>query len=311
MPSPNPHFEAHVIATFGRHAEVRDATGAMHAARPFGRKLAIVCGDRVTCERNGDETHILATLPRANALYRTTARADSEAVVANITDLVAVIAPLPAPDPFVIDRYLCAATSAGIRGVLVLNKIDLEIDASLDAELQAYAKIGFAVVRCTAREDEHVDALAKLLRSSTSVLVGQSGVGKSSLLRRLVPDSNAAVGELVRTTEEGRHTTTASRLYDLPQGGHLIDSPGVRDFAPAIDHLEPTSLGFLEVARLAPGCRFQDCRHMKEPHCAVIAAVATGEIFARRYESYRRLRRLYEELLTARGPAPKRPGRRH
>lgn len=309
---PSPHqFEAQVIATFGRHAEVRDAEGNLYAARPFGRKLALVCGDRVTCERENDETHILATLPRTNALYRTTARGDSEAVVANITDLVAVIAPLPAPDPFVIDRYLCAATSGGIRGVLVLNKIDLVVDASLDAELNAYEKIGFKVVRCTALEDSHVDVLARHLQSSTSVLVGQSGVGKSSLLRRLVPTADAAVGELVRTTDEGRHTTTASRLYDLPHGGHLIDSPGVRDFAPAIDHLEPTSLGFLEVARLAPGCRFQDCRHMKEPHCAVIAGVANGEVFARRYESYRRLRRLYEELLTARGPAPKRPGRRH
>ena len=102
--------------------------------------------------------------------------------------------------------------------------------------------------------------------------------------------------------EEGRHTTTASRLFDLPGGGSLIDSPGVRDFAPAIDRLDSTYLGFIEVARLAPECRFADCRHMREPGCAVIAAVAAGTMHPRRYESYRRLRRLFEELTQARGP---------
>src|ERR1700742_5289168 len=103
---------------------------------------------------------------------------------------------------------------------------------------------------------------------------------------------NVEVRELVRE-EEGRHTTTASRLFDLPAGGSLIDSPGVRDFAPAIDRLDPGHLGFMGVARLAPECRFADCRHMREPGCAVIAAMANGSLHARRYESYRRLRRLF------------------
>jgi ribosome biogenesis GTPase len=106
--------------------------------------------------------------------------------------------------------------------------------------------------------------------------------------------------------EEGRHTTTVSRLYDLPGGGKLIDSPGVRDFAPAVDHLDPRHLGFLEVARLAPGCRFLDCRHMREPGCAVRQGVESGSMDARRYESYRRLRRLAEELTVVRGPKQKR-----
>jgi ribosome biogenesis GTPase len=139
--------------------------------------------------------------------------------------------------------------------------------------------------------------------------VGQSGVGKSSLIRRLVPLADIEVGELVRE-EEGRHTTTASRLFDLPGGGSLIDSPGVRDFAPAIDRLDSTHLGFIEVSRLAPGCRFADCRHMREPGCAVIAAVAAGTMSARRYESYRRLRRLFEQLTEARGPQGRSPERR-
>ena len=135
---------------------------------------------------------------------------------------------------------------------------------------------------------------------AVAALVGRSGVGKSSLVRRLVPNIEVQIGELVRQ-EEGRHTTTAARLFDLPRGGHLIDSPGVRDFAPAIDRLHSRTLGFVEVQRLAPGCRFLDCRHMREPDCAVVAAAETGGMHPRRYESYRRLRRLYEDLTQTRG----------
>ncbi len=128
------------------------------------------------------------------------------------------------------------------------------------------------------------------------MLVGQSGVGKSSLLRELVPGCEALVGELLKS-EEGRHTTSAAQLYALPGGGSLIDSPGVRDFAPAAGVLDERTLGFSEVARHAPQCRFADCAHLREPGCAVRAAVAEGAISARRYESYRRLRRLRAELL--------------
>ncbi|MGH8270305.1 MAG: ribosome small subunit-dependent GTPase A, partial [Steroidobacteraceae bacterium] len=150
-----------------------------------------------------------------------------------------------------------------------------------------------------------VDGLLSACAGQVAALVGQSGVGKSSLVRRLAPDAVVEIGGLMRE-EEGRHTTTASRLFDLPGGGKLIDSPGVRDFAPAIDHLHPRHLGFVEVARLAPGCRFLDCRHMREPDCAVQQAVESGLVDARRYESYRRLRRLFEELTAARGPKQRR-----
>jgi ribosome biogenesis GTPase len=137
-------------------------------------------------------------------------------------------------------------------------------------------------------------ALSALLPQQTAMLVGQSGVGKSSLLRQLVPGSEALIGELIRD-DEGRHTTTATRLYQVPGGGELIDSPGVRDFAPAIDRLNGSDLGFPEIEALAPRCRFADCRHLREPDCAVRAAIGTG-FSERRYESYRRLRRLYERL---------------
>jgi len=161
--------------------------------------------------------------------------------------------------------------------------------------------IGYDWLGCSTRTGDGMDAVLAACAGDTSALVGQSGVGKSSLIRRLVPKADIEVGELVRE-EEGRHTTTASHLFDLPDGGSLIDSPGVRDFAPAIDRLDSGHLGFIEVARLAPECRFTDCRHMREPGCAVITASEAGTMHPRRYESYRRLRRLFEELTEARGP---------
>ncbi|MGQ0836934.1 MAG: ribosome small subunit-dependent GTPase A [Gammaproteobacteria bacterium] len=297
-----PPFEAAVIAAFGRHVLVRDAASVVHKARPFGRGVAIVCGDRVRCERGGQgEIHVIEALPRRTALYRSSRRGASEAVCANLSLLLVVCAPRPQTDLFVVDRYLAAAASGGIDAKLVANKSDLGIDAELQRELGEYARAGFPTLECSVRESHGLDALIATCRDQTAVLVGQSGVGKSSLVRRMVPGAEAATGELVRETE-GRHTTTASRLYDLPDGGHLIDSPGVRDFAPAIDRLEPRSLGFPDVEQRASECRFADCRHMREPDCAVRAAAESGTLHARRYESYRRLRRLYEELTTARGP---------
>lgn len=296
-------FEAQVIAAYGRHALVRAVGGATREARPQGRRLDIVCGDRVRCEHDAqhDQTRIVAVLPRAGTLYRSTLRGAAEAVVANLTRLVAVVAPAPAPDLFIVDRYLAAAASAGIGGLVVLNKSDLPGAVALATELEPLRRAGYPVLMCRRDEPDSLAALAAALRDQTSVLVGQSGVGKSSLVTRLLPGVDIATQELDRDLE-GRHTTTASRLYDMPQGGALIDSPGVRDFAPAISALEPGSMGFIEVDQLAPGCRFQDCRHMREPGCAVIAALERGELDPRRYESYRRLRRLYEDLGKAAAP---------
>jgi len=321
-------FEAEVIAAYGRHLLVRDATGAVREARPFGRRLGIVCGDRVVCEADAThgELHAVERLPRRTSLQRATLRGEAETVVANLSLLLVVLAPRPEPDLFMVDRYVSAAASAGITATLVLNKVDLGVDAALRASLDAFGAAGCRWLECSTRKDVErgdggraepgredpgrkdvgLEALRAACQGETAVLVGQSGVGKSSLVRRLVPDAAAETGDLVRGLE-GRHTTTASRLYELAGGGRLIDSPGVRDFAPALDGLEPTSLGFVDVARLAPGCRFVDCRHMREPGCAVRAAAESGVLDARRYESYRRLRRLCEELEAARGPGRRPP----
>ena len=300
-------FEAEVIAAFGRHLCVRAGDEELRA-RPSGRRLSIVCGDRVRCEvdRKHNDVLIVEVLPRRTLLARANTRGDSEPVVANITQLVVVVPPLPRPDLFVVDRYLCAATAAGIRGTLAINKSDLEVDPELDREFSALNSAGYARASCSARQGHGLDALRGLLGGAVSVLVGQSGVGKSSLVRALLPGAEVITGELMRD-DEGRHTTTASRAYQVEPlagsaGGTLIDSPGVRDFAPAIDHLDAQTLGFPEIDARSPGCRFQDCKHLQEPGCAVIAAVATREMSARRYESYRRLRRLYTDLVEARGP---------
>jgi ribosome biogenesis GTPase len=300
-------FDAEVVAAFGRHVIVRTADGRELRARPMGRRLGLVCGDRVRCEadRAHDELLVSEVLPRRTLLARANTRGDSEPIVANVTQLVVVVAPLPQPDLFILDRYLCAATAAGIHGVVAVNKADLGGEHIPATELAAFEAAGYPHIACSATKLSGLDPLRALLANQVSVLVGQSGVGKSSIVRALLPDANVTTGELMRE-EEGRHTTTASRAYPLSSGGSLIDSPGVRDFAPALDHLDERTLGFPEVERLAPQCKFQDCKHLQEPACAVIAATETGGMSKRRYESYRRLRRRYNDLVAAQGPAKKR-----
>lgn len=298
----NPTLVARVTAAFGRHLLLRTADGGELQARPFGRALGAVCGDQVRFRRDPrhDEVHVVEVLPRRNALWRANSRGGAEAVVANLDQLLVVLAPLPVPELFVVDRYLAAASAADIPATLILNKSDLGVPPELAAELTAYGAAGYPLLRCTAHGDGGLEELRAALKSSSlAALVGQSGVGKSSLVRALLPQAQVAIGALVRE-EEGRHTTTAARLFELPQGALLIDSPGVRDFAPAVSALDERTLGFPEVARLGAQCRFSDCRHLREPGCAVRAAAEAGTLHARRYESYRRLRRLREELAAAR-----------
>ena len=303
----NETFEARVTATFGRHLLVRDAAGKELKARPFGRGLTVVCGDNVRCQAgpHHDEIHVVEIIPRKTALYRSNVRGVTEPVVSNLSRLLVVLAPVPVPDLFVVDRYLAAAESVGIAGLLVVNKTELGIDAELRAQLEVFGAAGYRWVPCSVKTGEGIETVLEICAGQDAALVGQSGVGKSSLVDRLIPGAEVEVGDLVRE-EEGRHTTTASRMFDLPRGGHLIDSPGVRDFAPAVDRLDARSLGFVEVDRLAPQCRFNDCRHMREPGCAVRDATENGGMSPRRYESYRRLRRLFEELTAARGPERRR-----
>ena len=199
---------------------------------------------------------------------------------------------LPAHDAFLIDRYLVAAELAGATPLVVINKSDLLDPRVADMptdDLRGYADIGYGILLMSARENTGIDKLAQALVNRTSILVGQSGVGKSSLIKRLLPERDIQIGRLSDASGQGRHTTTATTLYHLPQGGDLIDSPGVRDFR--LGETTPADLarGFREFRPYLGLCRFQDCRHQSEPGCAVKAAMRKGMISERRLTSYTRL----------------------
>jgi ribosome biogenesis GTPase len=294
-------LRARVIVAHGRLLRVHTDAGEDAVARPPGRGNQVVCGDRVQCvfDARHQELRVVALEPRSGALYRSNARGKGELIAANLSLLLVVVAPRPAPDFYIVDRYLAAAQCAGMRAAVLLNKAELAIESEIERELEVYARLGLDSLRVSALAASGLDSLRALLCGQTAVLVGQSGVGKSSLLRALVPESTANVGALLRD-DEGRHTTTATMLYALPDGGAIIDSPGVRDFAPAIDRLNEPAMGFTDIAGLSAGCRFADCLHLREPDCAVQQAVGAA-LGARRYESYRRLRRLYDRLRNPHG----------
>jgi ribosome biogenesis GTPase len=295
----SPTLEGRVVASHGRDAMVVGSDGSRVHCRLQGRRLAVVCGDRVRWQSGsteGGDGVIVELLPRVSLLARISSRGDPEPVAANLTQLVAVVAPVPAPDFGLCDRYLAAAEWNGLAACVVANKADLEdTGGTLDAPLADYARIGYPVLRASKRLADGVDALRKHLAGGTSVLVGQSGVGKSSLTNALVPGVAAAVDEVTRASESGRHTTTTAWLYTLPSGGELIDSPGVRDFSPPLPAPREIAGGFREIAALAVECRFRDCLHRREPGCRVLAA-AGGAVAARRLESYLRMLELAEEM---------------
>jgi ribosome biogenesis GTPase len=296
------HVAAHelpgrIVSAHGRRVVVEDAAGHSHACRLFGRRLQVVCGDRVRWveeDAEGATGLVVGVEPRTTELARISASGAGEVIVANLDQLVAVIAPVPVADFSICDRYLAAAEWAGLSAAIALNKCDLPgaSSASLEGELETYRSLGYPTVRTSRREARGVDALERLLRGRVSVLVGQSGVGKSSLINRLVPGVEAAVQEISRASEEGRHTTTASALYHLPGGGELMDSPGVRDYAPPLPAPRDVASGFRELAAATLDCKYPDCRHAGEPGCSVEARVESGAMSARRLASYRQLLRL-------------------
>jgi ribosome biogenesis GTPase len=288
-----------VVASHGRDALVEDESGNRIRCRLHGRRLAVVCGDRVQWSRAETESGGLITgvLPRTTELLRLNLRGEREAVAANLSQLVTVLAPVPAPDFGLCDRYLAAAEWAGLKSCVVANKCDLpDADGRIAMVLADYARIGYAAVHASRQDSASTNALAGRLAGECSVLVGQSGVGKSSLTNRLVPGVEAAVDEVSRATESGRHTTSTATLHRLPNGGELIDSPGVRDFAPPLPDPRAIAGGFREIAAQAGDCRFRDCLHRREPGCAVAAAAARGAIAPRRLASYRQLLGLAEEF---------------
>lgn len=284
-----------VIAAFGRRGRLETDSGETMKYLVRGRRLRVVCGDRVQWhpDKHGPDAIVTGIETRSNTLQRLAGEhAEPEILAANLTCLVAVCAPLPDTEWYLVDRYLAAGELMGCRTLLVDNKRDLETaggKAGRDEELSRYRDLGYACLPVSSKTGQGIDTLAAALAGEIAILVGQSGVGKSSLINRLVPGADILVGEISASTREGTHTTTASAMHQLRGGGRLIDTPGVRDFVPAIVDTTRAQLGFPEIAARASHCRFTDCRHLREPGCAVKQAVEAGDIGARRYESYRRL----------------------
>lgn len=301
--------DGRVVASHGRDATVLDEGGLTVHCRLQGRRLAVVCGDRVRwspAPTEGGAGVVVEVLPRASLLSRIDSRGTPEPVAANLTQLVAVIAPVPAPDFGLCDRYLAAAEWNGLDACVVANKSDLPGAGALAPALEDYARLGYDVIGASKRQEGGVDALRVRLAGRTSVLVGQSGVGKSSLTNCLVPGVGAAVDEVSRASESGRHTTSTASLYALPSGGELIDSPGVRDFSPPLPAARDVAGGYREIAAAAADCRFRDCLHRREPGCAVVAAADEGRVASRRLESYRKLLALAEALASRSPPRVRR-----
>ena len=253
-------------------------------------------GDNVEWRRERDGTCVIqAVLPRDSTLRRTDSRGRPEAVAANLSQLVVVLAPRPEPDWFLLDRYLCAAELAGLKAAVAYNKMDL-VDRA-PSMLEAYGAVGYGVVRTSAAEGTGLDRLERLLDGERSALIGQSGVGKSSLFNELLGGDVQRVGRLSGKLLQGRHTTTTSVLHRHPGGGEIIDSPGVRNFAPYIERPRDVQFGFREFVARRATCRFDDCTHRAEPDCAVKAALEDGEIHRGRYGNYGKL---YELTAAAR-----------
>lgn len=287
--------EATIIATYSRRMGLRLADGTLQDARIKGKKTKPVCGDRVLAEQIENENDWLITkiLPRKNELSRPNMRGQVEVLAANIDLLIVVAAASPEPDWFIVDRYLCAAEIMGAEALVLFNKNDLK---SADKDFDDYAGIGYATLSCSATAEMNLQQIPEALRGQTAIMVGQSGVGKSTLINALLGRAEQRTASISEKSKEGRHTTVNSEMLDMPGGSRIIDSPGVRDYAPALSDSSQVMRGFREIEAAAQECRFANCKHLREPHCAVKSRVEAGEISARRYESYRRLLALTDRI---------------
>jgi ribosome biogenesis GTPase len=282
-----------VIVNYSKHQLVEDTEGGLHRCVARRGLPQIVCGDKVQWLPTGDATGVIeAIMPRRSVLLRAAGNNALRPLVANIDQIIIEAALEPALDSFLIDKYTVAAELAHTEPLIVINKADLLQPAErsrVEQLMHEYQAIGYTTLLTSTLLNTGLEAFMDCLANRTSILVGQSGGGKSSLVKRLLPDHDITVGKLSAASGLGRHTTTATTLYHLPQGGMLIDSPGVRDFRLGAVPAGELAQGFREFLPYLGHCKFNDCRHLTEPGCAVAAALAEGHISERRMASYRLL----------------------
>lgn len=295
-----------VIANFGQTLLVEATDGSSRAAVARKSAGSPVCGDLVDWSPQPHGPAVVTRIhPRSSLLSRPDQRGKPRQLCANIDQVVVTAAIQPgtpgdgrtaALKHDLIDSYLVAAEILGIEPLIVVNKIDLavaEVRSGLESALSPYRQAGYRILFTSTASADGLEGLRSALTGHRSVLVGESGVGKSSLIDRLVPDHDLRIGELSVASGKGRHTTTVTMLFHLPDGGDIIDSPGVREF-----RLWPLSAselagGFREFRPYLGRCRYRDCRHLHEPDCALSAAAGRGSISPLRLESYRSLLAAY------------------
>ena len=290
--------EGLVITRFGQHADIEDPeTGIIHRCNLRRSIQSLVSGDRVVWRPGVEALQGIAGVveavhERESMLTRPDYYDGVKAVAANVNQIIIVSAVLPELSLNIIDRYLIAAETVGVAPLIVLNKVDLldaESRAQVEQTLSLYQDIGYQIRYVSTNTGEGMDTLKEDLKGRVSIFAGQSGVGKSSMVNALMPEVDAEIGDVSETSGLGQHTTTAARLYHFPEGGDLIDSPGVREFG--LWHLEPEQVtqAFIEFREYLGGCKFRDCKHGDDPGCLIRQAVEDGKISRERYESYHKI----------------------
>lgn len=281
---------ARVYARFSKHANIKPLANEHEAElkkchiRANINSLSV--GDIVAfSEQKRGRDVIVAVEPRRSEILRPDGLGQLKAVAANIDQVFIVLAAEPEAHPTLLDRYLLAAENANIQAHIIYNKTDLGMSEQ-DAELLAiYQSLGYQVHLCSSETGDGLDAISNALTDKTSIFAGQSGVGKSSLINALLPELSIAVGSLSEHVVKGRHTTTRSELFELPQGGFVIDSPGIREFH--LTHFERQAVfdGFIEFNNITEACEFRDCRHDQEQNCAYHDFIEQGGIHPSRLQS--------------------------